>query len=74
MIVKSELKGVLTVYSKKVGKGFTEEDQRLLAIIAAQSAQVIENARLYEEEQALFLMQEEVRLAAKIKPGKMAKN
>ena len=66
MVVKSALKGVLTVYNKKDAKKFTEEDQRLLAIIAAQSAQVVENARLYEEEQALRRMQEEVRLAARI--------
>lgn len=66
MVIKSELKGVLTIYNKKDGSGFTEEDQRLLAIIAAQSAQVVENARLYEEEQAFFHVKEEVRLASKI--------
>jgi len=60
------LKGVLTVYNKKGGMPFTEEDQRLLAIIAAQSAQVIENARLNEREKQLLKMQEELRLAAKI--------
>jgi sigma-B regulation protein RsbU (phosphoserine phosphatase) len=66
LMVKSELKGVFTVYNKKDGKGFTEDDQRLMTIIAGQSAQVIENARLYDEEQKLFRMQEQVRLAAKI--------
>lgn len=66
LIVKSELKGIITVYNKKNAEGFSEEDQRFLAIIAAQSAQVIENARLYEEEQTLLRMQEQVRLAAKI--------
>jgi len=66
LMVKSELKGVFTVYNKKDEKGFTEDDQRLMTIIAGQSAQVIENARLYDEEQKLFRMQEEVRLAAKI--------
>jgi sigma-B regulation protein RsbU (phosphoserine phosphatase) len=65
-MVKSELKGVLTAYNKKGGGGFTEEDQRLLAIIAMQSAQVIENARLYEEQQAYIRMQEEVKLASRI--------
>jgi sigma-B regulation protein RsbU (phosphoserine phosphatase) len=54
---------VLTVYNKKGGQRFTEEDQRLLAIIAGQSAQVIENARLSEEE---LRMREQMRLAAKI--------
>ncbi|MCI0693552.1 SpoIIE family protein phosphatase [candidate division KSB1 bacterium] len=66
LIVKSELKGILTVYNKKNAEGFSEEDQRFLAIIAAQSAQVIENARLCEEEQTLLRMQEQVRLAARI--------
>jgi sigma-B regulation protein RsbU (phosphoserine phosphatase) len=66
LIVKSELIGVLTLFNKRGGGGFTEEDQRLLAIIAAQSAQIVENARLYEEEQALLRMQEEVRFALEI--------
>jgi len=66
MMMKSELRGILTVYNKKEGKQFSDDDQRLLAIIAAQSAQVVENARLYEKEQTLVRMQEEVRLASKI--------
>ena len=66
LMVKSELIGVLTAYNKKAASDFTEEDQRLLAIIAMQSAQVIENARLYEEEKELMRMQEEVRLASVI--------
>lgn len=66
MMVKSKLRGVLTVYNKRDRGAFTEEDQRLLAIIAAQSAQVIENARLIEAEQALFKVNEELRLAATI--------
>jgi serine phosphatase RsbU (regulator of sigma subunit) len=66
MMVKSELKGVITVYNKKGGGGFTEDELRLLSIIAAQSAQVVENARLNERERQLLKMQEEVRLASKI--------
>ena len=66
LMTKSELKGVLTLYNKKGSGGFTEDDQRLLAIIAAQSAQVVENARLNERERQLMKMQEEVRLAARI--------
>jgi len=66
MIVKSELRGVLTVYNKKDGQPFNTEDQRLLAIISAQSAQVVENARLIEEEKLYIKMQQEVGLAAKI--------
>ena len=73
LIVKSSLRGVLTVYNKKEGRTFTDEDQRLLAIIAAQSAQVVENARLYEAEQSLIRMKEEVRLAARIQSDLLPK-
>ncbi len=66
LIVKSEVKGVLTLYNKKGANQFSDNDQRLLAIIAGQSAQVIENARLYEEEQALLRMQAEIKLASRI--------
>jgi len=66
LMVKSELIGVITTYNKKGAGGFIDEDQRLLAIIAGQSAQIIENARLYEEEKALTSMREQVRLAAQI--------
>ena len=66
LMIKSELKGVLTAYNKKGQGGFAEDDQRLLAIIAMQSAQVVDNARLYEEQEAYIRMQEEVRLASTI--------
>lgn len=66
MLVRSRLKGILTVYNKRNRKRFTDDDQRLLSIIAAQSAQVIENARLYEEERALVNIQRELDLASQI--------
>ncbi len=66
LIVKAELSGLLTVYNKKTGTAFTDDDLRLLAIIAAQSAQIMENARLNENEKLYLKMQEEVRLAARI--------
>lgn len=58
--------GLLNVFNKRDEHGFSEEDQRLLSIIAAQSAQVIENARLYEEEQVLMRMEEDLRVAYEI--------
>ena len=64
LVLKGKMIGVLTVFNKHTSEGFTDGDQRLLSIIAAQSAQIIENARLYLEEQNLMLMQEEMRLAA----------
>jgi phosphoserine phosphatase RsbU/P len=66
LMVKSQLIGILIVYNKKNGMLFSEEDQRLLAILAAQSAQVVENARLYEEEKTLMKMRQEVQVAAMI--------
>ena len=73
LMVKGEVRGVLTVYNKKTAGGFTEDDQRLLAIIAGQSAQVIENARLHESEQALLRVKEEMRLAGQIQADLLPK-
>ncbi|MBN1561213.1 SpoIIE family protein phosphatase [candidate division KSB1 bacterium] len=66
LLSKSKLIGILTVINKRDDEAFNADDERLLAIIAAQSAQVIENARLYEEEQKLLKVQEELRLARDI--------
>lgn len=66
MVARSKLVGTLTIYNKKDEEGFTEADQRLVSILAAQSAQVLENARLHEEESALQQIQEELRLANQI--------
>ena len=46
---KGKMVGLLNVFNKSGDEGFTDEDQRLLSIIAAQSAQIVENVRLYEE-------------------------
>ncbi len=65
LLLKGRIVGLLNLFNKRAGD-FTEADARLLGIIAGQSAQIIENARLGTEEQALKLMQEEMRLAYKI--------
>jgi serine phosphatase RsbU (regulator of sigma subunit) len=64
--LKGRMLGVLSVFNKHGGDPFTEGDSRLLTIIAAQSAQVIENARLYEEEQALAKIEQELDTARTI--------
>jgi PAS domain S-box-containing protein len=46
---KGEMVGLLNVFNKRDPGGFTLGDQRLLSIIASQSAQIVDNARLYEE-------------------------
>ena len=64
--LKGKMIGLLTLFNKKTPDGFTIEDQRLLSIIAAQSAQIIDNARLYEKEKTLLIMQEQMHLARDI--------
>ncbi|MFQ5583172.1 MAG: GAF domain-containing SpoIIE family protein phosphatase [Calditrichia bacterium] len=64
--LKGKMTGLLTLFNKKTPEGFTVEDQRLLSIIAAQSAQIIENARLYEKEKELLRMEEQMHLAREI--------
>jgi sigma-B regulation protein RsbU (phosphoserine phosphatase) len=74
LLLKGRMIGLISVFNKKTDQGFSSDDQRLLAIIAAQSAQVIENARLYEEEQALLKLQEEMRLARDIQMNLLPAN
>ena len=64
--LKGRMIGVLNVFNKKDGAVFNAGDRRLLSIIAAQSAQVVENARLAEEEKALANLQKELQLAREI--------
>ena len=66
LMLKGKLTGYLAVFNKKNDEKFTTEDQKLLSIIASQSVQVIENARLYEEEKILARLREEMRLAYEI--------
>lgn len=66
LLVKNRLVGILAVFNKKDTGLFSEDDKRLLSIIAAQSGQILENARLYNQEKSLIRMQEEVRLASNI--------
>lgn len=74
MLIRSSLKGILALYNKRFDAGFTDDDQRLLAIIASQSAQVVENARLCEEERALFQIQHEMKLASQIQADLLPKD
>jgi sigma-B regulation protein RsbU (phosphoserine phosphatase) len=66
LTLKGKMTGIITVFNKRDESGFTSNDQRLLSIIAAQSAQIVENARLNQEEQALMHIQEEMRVAQNI--------
>jgi sigma-B regulation protein RsbU (phosphoserine phosphatase) len=61
--VNNKMRGILTVFNKRSNEKFSSNDQKLLSIIASQSSQIIENARLLEEERNLRVMQEEMRVA-----------
>ncbi len=63
---KGKMIGLISVFNKKEYKKFSQSDQKLLSIIAAQSAHVIENARLLEEEKQYLLIQEELKMAKEI--------
>lgn len=73
LMCKGKLIGVVNVFNKKEDGEFSKEDQRLLYIIASQSAQVIENARLYEEEKQLRRYEHELELARDIQEGLIPK-
>jgi sigma-B regulation protein RsbU (phosphoserine phosphatase) len=73
LLVKNRMIAILAVFNKKDVAAFSEDDKRLLSIIAAQSAQILENARLYEQEKDLVKMQEEIRFAARIQSDLLPK-
>ncbi|MCH8874224.1 SpoIIE family protein phosphatase [candidate division KSB1 bacterium] len=73
LMCKGNLIGVLNIFNKKEAGGFSNNDQRLLSIIASQSAQIIENARLYEEEKQLRRYENELEMARNIQEGLIPK-
>ena len=66
MIIKGKMIGILSLFNKLAVSGFNENDQRLLSIIAGQSANVIENSRLFEEEKKFLQIQQELQVAKEI--------
>ncbi len=66
LMMKNQVKGVLSIFNKKEGKQFGDDDKRLLAIIAAQSAQIIENARLDEQERKKLVLEREIDAAREV--------
>ncbi len=73
LLCKGKLIGVVNLFNKKSADGFTTDDQRLLSIIASQSAQVIENARLYEEEKQLREYEQDLEIAREIQNNLLPK-
>jgi len=73
MFIKARMIGLITLFNK-INTSFTEGDKRLLSICASQSAQIIENARLYEIETVLKKVKKEIELAAKIQYNLLPKS
>lgn len=73
LMARTGLIGVLALFNKKSPDGFTDNDKRFLAIVGVQTAQVIENARLFEKEQQFRVVEEELKLAHSIQQGFLPK-
>ncbi|MBN2009991.1 SpoIIE family protein phosphatase [candidate division KSB1 bacterium] len=73
LITQNRMIGQLTVFNKALTSVFTSDDERLLSIIATQSAQVIENARLQEEEHNLQLITKDFEVAREIQVNLLPK-
>ena len=73
LTLKNKIIGIICLFNKKDNLEFTPDDQRLLSIIAIQSAQTIENARLYEEERKLLVLEEDLRTARSIQQSLLPK-
>ena len=74
LLVKNRLIGILAVLDKKENNQFSEDDARLLSIIATQSAQVLENARLYEQELKKNAMEKELVAAREVQMNLLPKS
>ncbi|MBN1213161.1 MAG: SpoIIE family protein phosphatase [candidate division Zixibacteria bacterium] len=66
LTIKNRIIGILSLFNKKTEEGFTRDDIRMLSIVALQSAQVIENARLYDEEKKLRELEDDQKAARHI--------
>jgi phosphoserine phosphatase RsbU/P len=74
LLVKNRLVGILAVFNKKDHAEFSEDDKRLLSILAAQSGQILENARLYSAEQKKMLMEKELIAAREVQTNLLPKH
>ncbi len=63
---RGKIMGVLVMSNKKNGAAFTENDLRLVSIIAAQSGQLIRNSQLQEESLRKKQLEQELNLARNI--------
>jgi phosphoserine phosphatase RsbU/P len=73
LMTRKGLVGLLVLFNKKEATGFTDNDKRLLGIVGTQTAQVIENARLFEKEKELRAIEKELSVAETIQKGFLPK-
>ncbi len=69
LLSRNKLIGSLAVFNKRDEDGFNESDKRFLGIVGAQTANVLENAKLREQEQELVAFREEIKVAQSIQRG-----
>jgi sigma-B regulation protein RsbU (phosphoserine phosphatase) len=69
LLSRNKLIGSLAIFNKRDDGGFNDSDKRFIGIVGSQTAKVIENARLREQEQKLVKIQEERKVAQQIQRG-----
>jgi phosphoserine phosphatase RsbU/P len=69
LLIRGTVTGLIVACNKTGGASFDGGDQQLLGIIAHQSAQILETARLREEEVAYERLHRDVQLAREIQSG-----
>jgi len=73
LLARDGLLGLYVLFNK-AGGGFNDADSRFLGIVGTQTAKVIDNARLFEQEQKLKIIEKEVDVARKIQQGFLPKH
>ncbi|MEE9261872.1 MAG: GAF domain-containing protein, partial [Dehalococcoidia bacterium] len=69
ILLKGKVIGDLYLTDKEDAEEFTLEDEQAVAMLAAQAAIAIENARLYQQVQSVAVLQERDRIAREIHDG-----
>lgn len=69
IVSKGKVIGSLYLTDKEAAEDFTQADQQAVAMLAAQAAVAIENARLYEQLQDLTTLHERQRIAMDLHDG-----
>lgn len=66
IVFKGDIVGAFYLTDKDAAPEFTEADERLIGVLAAHAAVLIEHARLYEESRELSVLGERTRLAREL--------